>query len=92
MTEEDVVRGYAQGRPLQEIIREIERREPGYELSPEMLEELRNVELPEPLIKAMQRRLDETQRAETQRLEQARSATHPVLTLHLNRERGGGLL
>lgn len=56
MTEEDVVRLFVAGRATAEIEAEIARREPDFDLSPEMLEELRRVPIPEELIAAMQRR------------------------------------
>jgi hypothetical protein len=86
MTEEDVVRLYVAGRSVDEIVREIERREPGFELSPEMIDELHNVELPEVLIETMRRRQAAAERAEarTEQPEVAPAAPVPSLRIHLN--------
>jgi hypothetical protein len=91
MTEEDVVRMYVAGRSADEIVREIERREPGYELSPEMLDELRNVELPEVVIEAMTRRQAEAEQAEavTEQSPVPDPAPRPSLRIHLNPARAG---
>jgi len=58
MTEEEVVRMFVAGATEPEILREIERREPDFDVSPEMLEELRKVDLPESVIAAMVQRHD----------------------------------
>jgi len=64
MTDEDVVRMFVAGHSVEAILREIERREPDFDLGPEMLQELRGVELPEPIIEAMQHRQGALQPAE----------------------------
>jgi hypothetical protein len=56
MTDEEVVRMFVAGHSVESILLEIERREPGFDLDPEMLRELRRVALPEAIIEAMQRR------------------------------------
>jgi hypothetical protein len=86
MTEEDVVRMYVAGRPADEIVREIERREPGFELSPEMLDELRNVELPEIVIESMIRRQAAADEAEVpaEQPEVPATLSRPSLRIHLN--------
>jgi len=91
LTDEDVVRLYVSGTPTEEILRAIAEREPGYDLSPEMLEELRNVELPETLIQAMLGRVAAQRERREREAAAARAETAPVLTLHLNRDRGGGI-
>jgi hypothetical protein len=96
MTEEDVVRLFVAGRSAEEIVREIERREPAFDLGPDMLDELRNVDLPETIIEAMLRRQEGQQRLEQQR-RQATEATKPAevtgppaLRVALNPGRGDG--
>ena len=86
MTEEDVVRMYVAGRSVDEIVREIERREPGYELSPEMVDELRNVKLPERVIEAMLRRqaAAEQAKAPMEQPEVPGPASRSNLRIHLN--------
>jgi hypothetical protein len=86
MTEEDVVRMYVAGRSADEIVREVERREPGYDLSPEMIDELRNVELPEVVIEAMIRRqaAADQAKAATEQGEVPDPAPRPSLRIHLN--------
>lgn len=86
MTEEDVVRMYVAGRSADEIVREIERREPGYELSPEMLDELRNVKLPERVIEAMLRRQADAEQTEApmEQPEVLDAVSRSSLRLHLN--------
>jgi len=91
MTTEDVVRMFAAGRPTEEILSRIEEREPGYDLTPDMLEELRRVDLPEELIEAMLRRLEQKRELEARLAAESREASSPVLRLHLNRDRGGGM-
>lgn len=84
MTDEDVVRLFVAGRPASEIIEEIDRREPGFDLSPEMLAELRHVKLPEEVIEAMIRRKKAAD-ARTEALAAAAADTsRPVLTIVLN--------
>jgi hypothetical protein len=65
LDEKEVVREFVRGRPMAEILHEIERREPAYDLSPEMLDELRHAGLPEALIEAMRRRAEKRAAAET---------------------------
>jgi hypothetical protein len=90
MTDEDVVRMYVAGHSAEEIEREISRREPGFDLSPEMLEELRNVELPESLIRAMIRAQEATEpRSETERAPVIAAPPEPALRIRLNPTREG---
>jgi hypothetical protein len=84
MTEEDVVRLYVAGRSAAEIVHEIERREPGYDVSPEMLEELRNVELPRAVIEAMIRRQRQADRLEAERRAAAGGEGGSSLRLRMN--------
>ncbi len=86
LTDEEVVRLYAAGRPAQEILGEIERREPGFDLSPEMLEELRQVELPRIVIEAMLRRQREHD-SETPRATEEPAGDPPTLRIRLNPDR-----
>lgn len=65
MSLEDVVRMFVVGKTTDEILEEIERRAPGFDLSDEMLEELRRIELPEALIAAMSLRQAEAERSAT---------------------------
>lgn len=53
MTEEDVVRMFVAGTPTETILEAIAAREPRFDLSEEMLEELRRAGLPRELIEAM---------------------------------------
>jgi len=56
LSEEDVVRMFVQGLPADELIRKIETSPGEYELSDEMVEELRIAGLPQAVIEAMIRR------------------------------------
>jgi hypothetical protein len=90
MTEEDVVRMFVAGHAAEEIEREIERREPGFDLSPEMLDELRNVELPERLIRAMIRARDAQEPPpEPARTPAVPAPPEPTLRIRLNPGREG---
>ena len=84
MTDEEVVRMFAAGRTTEEIISEIERRQPDFDLSPEMLEELRNVRLPEAVLQTMIARQAEKRQEEQAALELQEAASRPRLLLRLN--------
>jgi len=84
MTDEEVVRMFAAGRAAGEIIGEIERRRPDFDLSPEMLEELRNVRLPEAVLRAMIARQTEQRREMLAARELEETASRPRLLIRLN--------
>jgi hypothetical protein len=84
MTDEDVVRLFAAGRTPEAIVAEIERRDPEFDLSPEMLEELRNIRLPEPVIEAMRARQAARQRDDRERALAAEAASNPRLLVRLS--------
>ena len=86
MAEEEVVRRYVAGESVETIVADIERRDPQFDLSPEMLEELRHAGLHEALIDAMRQRLAEQERevAEAQVAPPA-----PRLIVTLSRKNGG---
>ena len=84
MTDEDVVRMSVAGNSTEEILREIGRREPGFDLSPEMLEELKRAEIADRVIEAMRERLQAT-RDEPPAATAA--GTPPRLRIRLNPER-----
>ncbi len=56
MTEEEVVRRHVAGASAEALVREIDRREPQFDLSSDMLEELRHAGLPAAVIDAMRER------------------------------------
>ena len=56
LTEEDIVRMFVQGVDPDELIREINTSPGEYDLSDEMLDELRIAGIPEPILQAMLRR------------------------------------
>lgn len=84
MTDEDIVRMFAAGRTTDEIISEIERREPDFDLSPEMLEELRNVRLPEAVLQRMIARQAAKRQEQQAAKEVAEGASRPRLLIRLN--------
>jgi len=90
MTDEEVVRMFAAGRTTEEIIGEIERRQPDFDLSPEMLEELRNVHLPEAVLQTMIARQAEKRHEEQAALEVEELASRPRLLIRLNPDEPGG--
>jgi hypothetical protein len=59
LTQEEVVRRFAAGASEDELLRMIRTREAAFDLSEEMLHELRNAGLPESVLLAMRRRQDE---------------------------------
>ncbi len=84
LTDEDVVRLFVAGSPTEAIIDEIERREPQFDLSPEMLVELRRTGLPEEVIRTMVRRQDALRQPAPPVAEEPAGATHPMLHILLN--------
>jgi hypothetical protein len=89
MGEEEVVRMFVAGRSNSEIKAEIERRDAGFDLSPEMLEELRRVRLPEELIQAMVDRQEETTPAEAPVREETAVEPAPSLRLRFDLDGDG---
>jgi len=84
MTDEEVVRMFVAGLTTDEIIGEIERRRPDFDLSPEMLEELRRVRIPEAVLQTMIARQAEKRREEQAGLDIEEVASHPRLLIRLN--------
>ena len=86
MTDEDVVRLYVSGVDPESIIERIRAAEVAFDISDEMLEELRAAGLPGELIQAMverQRALDD-ERAPPEEAEQTDSPPAPRLSVRLN--------
>jgi hypothetical protein len=81
LTEEEIVRMFVAGATSEEMVREIESREPELDVSPEMLDELRQAGLPRAVIDAMVRRqrLADNARRAQEASEQA--GTNPVLRI-----------
>ena len=89
MTEEEVVRRYVTGERVENIVRDIEGRDPQFDLSDEMLEELRHAGLPETLIEAMQKRQAELEPEEPEPSEEQAAPAVPQLTVTLSQKNGG---
>jgi hypothetical protein len=90
MTDEDVVRMVVAGATEEQVLREIERREPAFDVSAEMLEELRRVRVPEAVIAAMLRRQQEAEAGEHAAgggTQPAPVPAQPVLRVRINPER-----
>ena len=84
LTEEEVVRIFVGGATTDELLQEIEAREPDLDTSPEMLTELLHAGLPRAVIDAMVRRqrLHDSQQRETAEIEQSQS--NPLLIFKLD--------
>ena len=89
MTEEEVVRRYVSGERVENIVRDIEGRDPQFDLSEEMLEELRHAGVPAALIEAMLERQAELQPEETVPPEEQAAPAVPQLTVTLSQKDGG---
>ena len=89
MAEEEVVRRYVTGESVEAIVRDIERRDAQFDLSSEMLEELRLAGLPEALIEAMRERQAKQEPAVADAAEAQAAALAPQLRVTLSRENGG---
>jgi len=87
MTDEDVVLMFVQGLSADDLIAEIVRREPDFDVSPEMLDELRSAGLPASVIEAMVRRQHETEPAPVAEEVPEETAGPPVLRILLDPDR-----
>jgi len=88
MTEEEVVRRHVPGESVETLVGDIERRDPQFDLSDEMLEELRHAGIPEALIEAMQKRQAEMEPEKAEPAEE-QAAPVPKLRVMLNPKDGG---
>lgn len=89
MTDEDVVRLHVSGLPEERIVERIRASRTDFDLSDEMLQELRAAGLPETLVRAMverQRELDAEKAASTAEPAPAEPAPGPRLLVRLNPE------
>ncbi len=89
MTEEEVVRRHVAGEPVETLVREIERRDPQFDLSSEMLLELRHAGVPEALIEAMRQRQVEQEPEAAEPPEEQAAPAAPRLTVTLGQKDGG---
>ena len=89
MDEDEVVRRYVAGESVETIVRDIARRDPQFDLSSEMLEELRHAGVPEALIEAMRERQAEQERDAAEPPEAQAAPPAPRLTVTLTQKNGG---
>lgn len=89
MTEEEVVRRHVAGEGVETILREIKRRDPQFDLSSDMLLELRHAGLPEALIEAMRQRQAEQEPEAAEPPEVQAAPAAPQLTVTFSQKDGG---
>ena len=89
MTDEEVVRRLVAGESVETLVSDIERRETQFDLSSEMLEELRRAGLPQAIIEAMRERQAEQEPEVAEPTEAQATPRVPQLRVTLSGKKGG---